>query len=1069
MGWKRPTISPGAENPWAKSDLMAERLAEERKKREEERRSRESQVVTPQEEPEKPGFFDKVKNFVTPQKDSGFKKNAEYKREDSSQLKTNTEEDVSFDAQGNTVVPKTSVFYDLNKTTDKIPGQNIGYTELQLRVEREKIAVEKERIQALVSGDTERASRLSRIYSALEELGKHPKSDVGYFDSVLEKSKQERIEPGDVEPDNVFGTFAESFKQGAVNLLANLSSGIELVGQKTNSDFLIEAGRESNSYWEQVLIEHPEWETPAYEWTDPKKYAQLIGSGLPSILGALSVGITAELSVPVIGVGGATAVVALGGTAYGGLLEGGATYDEALSMGASQDDAEKLGSIVGIVNGAIETVPIFGFFLNRLPGMKAIKGQLVKNVARKVFQQTVIEGTEEVSQQLVSNAIASAYDENRKLFDQLLESAVGGALLGGLTETGVSTFDKVTGRTQQVADVIKERNLLDDSKQELKPRNPLVVEAETLAKTDTTPETIKRLREIRNQLPTEEKPQIDAIFELRNIPLTDVPVEIQEQVRPFVKELETAVSKLDENLRDTATQAIEELNPQAINAIVGPLISNDTKVRLDELAQKMGGHSSDAVASDELKRLMESDTTDTKAPKSTPQLIQKGVNLDTPTSEITAKVEGKDINREVREFLANKPELTGNDLTTSIQQAKASGQSFDEWVEGQTARPDYGYGHSPNVDGVPSFDLTAKVDGEQMIPNEFGYFPESTRSQLRAEWDSEGESTPTITKLGEETQVYRGAKDQKLDFTRENGITGGISFSTDQKTAQNFAKREGGNVANYTISKDARVINHSILEPMTPLERTKYVKDNQIDVVRFDVPEGTQGEAELRVLNPDVLLTETQPKQPKSKPREQLPGQQPVVSRTKTVKESKAFSRVRDRLQEQTDNDTTYNPVNLEENARRAVEYIEKNPVKALRIAKGIDPAPSNITETAIAIALAENAALEKDYKLQADLEASRSLRQTRRGQEIVTERGRFNDESPHRYMQQLLATRLSKVGKRISGLKGLAFSERTDVSKQKQAVVEKIATETTKAAKKVDTIKTRIQSAQEIIDALRC
>ena len=45
-------------------------------------------------------------------------------------------------------------------------------------------------------------------------------------------------------------------------------------------------------------------------------------------------------------------------------------------------------------------------------------------------------------------------------------------------------------------------------------------------------------------------------------------------------------------------------------------------------------------------------------------------------------------------------------------------KSAEEFVKAQTKRPDYGYGHSPNEDGVPAFDLTAKVDGEQMIPKD---------------------------------------------------------------------------------------------------------------------------------------------------------------------------------------------------------------------------------------------------------------------------------------------------------------------------------------------------------------
>jgi len=45
-------------------------------------------------------------------------------------------------------------------------------------------------------------------------------------------------------------------------------------------------------------------------------------------------------------------------------------------------------------------------------------------------------------------------------------------------------------------------------------------------------------------------------------------------------------------------------------------------------------------------------------------------------------------------------------------------KTADEFVKAQTKRPDYGYGHSPNEDGVRAFNLTEKVDGEQMIPSD---------------------------------------------------------------------------------------------------------------------------------------------------------------------------------------------------------------------------------------------------------------------------------------------------------------------------------------------------------------
>jgi len=119
-------------------------------------------------------------------------------------------------------------------------------------------------------------------------------------------------------------------------------------------------------------------------------------------------------------------------------------------------------------------------------------------------------------------------------------------------------------------------------------------------------------------------------------------------------------------------------------------------------------------------------------------------------------------------------------------------------------------------------------------------------------------------KLGKPTQVYRGTTvaGETLNTTKVNGLTRGESTSTDLAVAERFAEKKGGEIQSFTISPEATVINHSYLEDLvknvkSPKEQfnivDKFITDNKIDVVRFDVPEGSLGEAELRVLNPDVV------------------------------------------------------------------------------------------------------------------------------------------------------------------------------------------------------------------------
>jgi len=182
------------------------------------------------------------------------------------------------------------------------------------------------------------------------------------------------------------------------------------------------------------------------------------------------------------------------------------------------------------------------------------------------------------------------------------------------------------------------------------------------------------------------------------------------------------------------------------------------------------------------------------------------------------------------------------------------------------------------------------------------------------------------------------------------------------------------------------------------------------------------------------------------------------------VKKSKAFSRVQERLGEAADMDVSYNKLNLAEDTAKALEFIEKNPKEAKRIALGMQGAPEGVTETAISIALAEKAAENKDYALQAQLERSRSLRQTRRGQEIVSERGRFNENSPHFFMQQVLAARIENAGK--TRFKFLSKNKSERVATGAEAKMK----EGTEAIKQ--TVKKKLSAAdlaQNVIDQLTC
>jgi len=187
---------------------------------------------------------------------------------------------------------------------------------------------------------------------------------------------------------------------------------------------------------------------------------------------------------------------------------------------------------------------------------------------------------------------------------------------------------------------------------------------------------------------------------------------------------------------------------------------------------------------------------------------------------------------------------------------------------------------------------------------------------------------------------------------------------------------------------------------------------------------------------------------------------------TGELKKSKAYTRVFDLLKEEFQQDVSYNVLNLEKDAKNAVDYIAKDPKSAIRIGLGLEQPPEGQTETAISIALAEKAATEGDHALQSRLESSRSLRQTRRGQEIVSERGRFEADSPHKYMRELLNKRLANLGANVKDALAETVNRATNI---KQAAMEKIDSEAKKIKEAIKKDRKKIQMAQDIINSLIC
>lgn len=201
---------------------------------------------------------------------------------------------------------------------------------------------------------------------------------------------------------------------------------------------------------------------------------------------------------------------------------------------------------------------------------------------------------------------------------------------------------------------------------------------------------------------------------------------------------------------------------------------------------------------------------------------------------------------------------------------------------------------------------------------------------------------------------------------------------------------------------------------------------------------------------PDDLAIVAQPEPPK--PVEQIRLQ------------SRVFNRLKAESPDALKGDLNYDKINLQDQAEKASKLITEDKRKAYRVAMGAEDSADH-TSTSVNIAMAEQALEEGNHTLYARLVKKRSLDQTRRGQELVSERGSISDNSTSRYVKELINTRMEKLGKLPVGFGGITGKETTKLKRAVQVIDKEVA----KAEKAIKIKDLDIQSAQAIIDGLMC
>jgi len=202
--------------------------------------------------------------------------------------------------------------------------------------------------------------------------------------------------------------------------------------------------------------------------------------------------------------------------------------------------------------------------------------------------------------------------------------------------------------------------------------------------------------------------------------------------------------------------------------------------------------------------------------------------------------------------------------------------------------------------------------------------------------------------------------------------------------------------------------------------------------------------------------------------------QKEIVTKTKTeptTKKKKVLgkqaSRVFERLKAenpQLGDNVTYDTINLKKQAKKAVSMLKKDKQKLFNIAMGYETSKT-LTSTSANIAMAEKALQDGNNKLYERLVKNRSLAQTRRGQEIVSEKGSVTDNSTSRYVKELINSRLEDMGKKYLGDLETAVTKKSNKERAIKVIDEKVI----KLENEIKNSKISVKNALLLLDKLTC
>lgn len=182
--------------------------------------------------------------------------------------------------------------------------------------------------------------------------------------------------------------------------------------------------------------------------------------------------------------------------------------------------------------------------------------------------------------------------------------------------------------------------------------------------------------------------------------------------------------------------------------------------------------------------------------------------------------------------------------------------------------------------------------------------------------------------------------------------------------------------------------------------------------------------------------------------------EKPVKYGTGKIRESKTFKRLTQELKDSGIEE--YKAIELAENRVRAIEFVKDNPELSERIAKGLETPPEGITLATLTDEVFKKLNNEGRGKEAIKLAKKQANRAIRSGQEIVSLKEIYNQNSTQRYVNELLKERARK-------------KLNIKYEKGKPTANKVIRTRAEAINRQINKKASKIKSAQEIINSIIC